>query len=82
MNEKTESKESFALAMCERTKKARQDAGHTQESMAKAIGMDLTYLAYQKYESNVPMPHIYIFQFCNLTKISLQHLLTGKYRLL
>lgn len=60
----------------ERTRRARIDAGYTQETMGKALGMLPN--TYSKYESRSPLPHRTIPLFCALTRIDPLYLFTGQ----
>jgi repressor LexA len=63
-------------SIIERTRKARVDAGYkSQAAMALALGIEIT--TYPKYETRTPIPQNLIPQFCALTKVSPQWLLTG-----
>lgn len=61
-------KSDFNSDFCARTKKARKDAGYTQESIATLFEMDRD--KYKQYEVRSPLPHYLIPRFCIATKVS------------
>lgn len=78
MAKKRNIKDKFIHGMCQRVKRVREDSGYTQETIAEALGDDVSYSAYQKYELNVPIPHIHLVSLCRLTGFSPWYFLTGK----
>lgn len=68
----------FQSQFCARTKLARQEAGHTIESMATALVILKT--TYAKYEYRTPMPHHLVERFCLITQVDIDWLYTGTTR--
>jgi transcriptional regulator with XRE-family HTH domain len=60
-----------------RVKRARESAGYTQDQMAQLLHMSQT--TYSKYEGAraTLLPHHLIAQFCLITRISQEWLLSG-----
>ena len=66
----------YRQAFVKRTKYLREQAGFTQESMAKALR--ITKDAYAKYEQRTPLPHYLIGPYCEAIGHDPWHLITGK----
>lgn len=58
-----------------RTKKARKEAGYTQETMADALGTDRGN--YKQYEKRTKLPQKFVARFCELTGVTTQWLMDG-----
>jgi transcriptional regulator with XRE-family HTH domain len=71
----------FQVEFAARVKWAREHAGFSQERIAELL--HLTQPAYAKYESTVEenyrnMPNNLLADFCDITRVGLEWLLTGR----
>lgn len=65
----------FREEFIERTKRAREASGYTQEQMAGFLGIDQG--RYKQYETRSALPHVFIAKFCLLCRCEVHWLLTG-----
>lgn len=65
----------FKAKFISRTAMARENAGFTQEEMARALGINQS--KYHKYESRSLMPHYLLLTFCVLAKVSMEWMYTA-----
>lgn len=66
----------YRQAFVKRTKYLREEAGFTQESMAKALRISKE--TYAKYEQRTPLPHHLIAPYCEATGHDPWYVITGK----
>jgi transcriptional regulator with XRE-family HTH domain len=62
--------------LLERTTKAREAKGWTQDFIANALGIKRE--RYRTYEKRSPLPHCFVESFCALTDIDLYFFVTGR----
>lgn len=65
----------YRKAMCQRLKAARAASGHTQETFAELLGLNVK--TYAKYESRSILPHNYIGIACRALDLNPFFLLDG-----
>jgi ribosome-binding protein aMBF1 (putative translation factor) len=66
----------YTREFLDRTRRAREDAGMTQEDVATILGINQGL--YKTYEVRTPLPHRFVAAFCRATRISERWLFTGQ----
>jgi len=66
----------FNQNLCERLKRARSDAGYTQEQFAQMLGISVE--RYRKYENRSPIPVYLIPTVCENLGLDCWFVLTGQ----
>jgi len=72
----SDSEREYNQQFCRRIKQARSEAGFTQETMAKALGIPKE--RYAKYENRSPMPPYLLERFSLITRADITMLITGR----